>query len=135
MNPNVLVVDDSRTMCMIVRSVFASMSQWQVSTAANGLAALELAKKSRFDLVVTDINMPSMDGLSLVRALRELDHYADTPVLIITTEDNPSQKKEAADLGVYAWVHKPVDPQILIELALELLQDKTNNQECGPTST
>jgi two-component system chemotaxis response regulator CheY len=123
MNPSVLVVDDSRTMRMIVSGIFASLPDWHVSSAENGQAALQLAQQQHFDLIVTDINMPVMDGLSLVRGLRELAGYCDTPVLILTTEDDQSRKLQAADLGVYAWIHKPVDPQDLIELAKELLQD------------
>lgn len=123
MNPNVLVVDDSKTMRMIVSGVFAELPGWQVTTADNGRHALEAAAAGAFDLIVTDINMPVMDGLGFVRALRDLDDYADVPVLILTTEDDEARKLEAADLGVYAWMHKPVDPDALIELAQELLDD------------
>ncbi|MFT4192809.1 MAG: response regulator [Comamonas sp.] len=123
MNPNILVVDDSKTMRMIVGHVFSGLPGWTVATADDGQKALAAAADAAFDLIVTDINMPVMDGLSFIRALREIDRYAETPVLILTTEDDQARKLEATDLGVYAWIHKPVDPDDLVGLALELLGD------------
>ena len=119
----ILVADDSATMRMIVQATLTGAG-WKVLTAGNGQEALEVAKSHPVDLVVSDWNMPVMGGLQLIQGLREQEQYLDVPVLVLTTEDDVDSKMAARDLGVCGWLSKPVDPDVLVELASELLDEQ-----------
>ncbi|CAB3634780.1 MULTISPECIES: response regulator [Achromobacter] len=123
MAATILVADDSATMRMIVQATLTGAG-WKVLTAGNGQEALELAKSHPVDLVVSDWNMPVMGGLELIQGLRQEDEYLDVPVLVLTTEDDVDSKMAARDLGVCGWLSKPVDPDVLVELASELLDEQ-----------
>ena len=120
MTSTILVADDSTTMRMIVKTVL-SQAGWQVLAAKDGQEALALAQTSQVDLVVSDWNMPVMGGLGLIQGLREQPQYQHTPVLVLTTEEDDISKSAARELGVSGWLNKPLDPQVLVELAAELL--------------
>ncbi|OAE60266.1 response regulator [Achromobacter mucicolens] len=123
MTATILVADDSTTMRMIVQATLTGAG-WKVLTACNGQEALEVAKANPVDLVVSDWNMPVKGGLELIQGLREEDRYMDVPVLVLTTEDDVDSKMAARDLGVCGWLSKPVDPDVLVELATELLDEQ-----------
>ena len=123
MAATILVADDSATMRMIVQATLTGAG-WKVLTAGNGQEALEMARRHPVDLVVSDWNMPVMGGLELIQGLREEDQYRDVPVLVLTTEDDVDSKMAARDLGVCGWLSKPVDPDVLVELASELLDEQ-----------
>ena len=117
----ILVADDSATIRIIVQTALTEAG-WKVMVASNGQEALDALGANDFiDLVISDWNMPIMGGLELIEGLRELPFYQDVPVLVLTTEDDGDSKAAARDLGVCGWVHKPVDPDLLIELVSELL--------------
>ncbi|ANN66783.1 response regulator [Bordetella bronchialis] len=122
MTATILVADDSATMRMIVQATLTGAG-WKVLAAGNGKDALALAMEQAepVDLVVSDWNMPVMGGLDLIRGLRQVDRYEEVPVLVLTTEDDVESKTAARDLGVCGWLQKPVDPDLLIEMASELL--------------
>jgi len=124
MAATILVADDSATMRMIVQATLTGAG-WKVLTAGNGQEALEVAKSHPVDLVVSDWNMPVMGGLQLIQGLREQERYLDVPVLVLTTEDDVDSKMAARDLGVCGWLSKPVDPDVLVELASELLDEQS----------
>ena len=123
MAATILVADDSATMRMIVQATLTGAG-WKVLTAGNGQEALEMARRHPVDLVVSDWNMPVMGGLELIQGLRQEDEYLDVPVLVLTTEDDVDSKMAARDLGVCGWLSKPVDPDVLVELASELLDEQ-----------
>ena len=123
MAATILVADDSATMRMIVQATLIGAG-WKVLTACNGQEALEVAMANPVDLVVSDWNMPVKGGLELIQGLREEDRYMDVPVLVLTTEDDVDSKMAARDLGVCGWLSKPVDPDVLVELATELLDEQ-----------
>lgn len=123
MAATILVADDSATMRMIVQATLAGAG-WTVLTAGNGQEALDMAKRHPVDLVVSDWNMPVMGGLELIQGLRQEKEYQDVPVLVLTTEDDVDSKMAARDLGVCGWLSKPVDPDVLVELASELLDEQ-----------
>jgi len=123
MTAMILVVDDSATMRMIVRATL-SEAGWGVLTAADGRQALELARGARVDLLISDWNMPVMDGQALIRGLRGEPGYRDLPVLVLTTEDDGQSKDAARGLGVCGWLNKPLDPGVLVELVAELLDEQ-----------
>jgi two-component system, chemotaxis family, chemotaxis protein CheY len=122
MTATILVADDSATMRMIVQATLTGAG-WQVLAAGNGKDALALALEQArpVDLVVSDWNMPIMGGLDLIRGLRQVERYQDVPVLVLTTEDDVESKTAARDLGVCGWLQKPVDPDLLVEMASELV--------------
>lgn len=123
MTATILVADDSTTMRMIVQATLTGAG-WNVLTACNGQEALEVAMANAVDLVVSDWNMPVKGGLELIQGLREEVRYVDVPVLVLTTEDDVDSKMAARDLGVCGWLSKPVDPDVLVELATELLDEQ-----------
>ena len=106
MSKEVLVVDDSATVRKFV-SVSLSMQGFTVVTACDGMDALEKIPKGRFDLVITDLNMPTMDGFELIRALRESAEFKDLPVIILTSLSDQASKEQGAKLGVGSYVVKP----------------------------
>lgn len=109
----ILAVDDSPSMRDMVRIALTSAG-FDVISAADGREALDLARRSGFDLVLSDVNMPEMDGIELIRALRAESAYRHTPILMLTTESGPDRKKEGKDAGATGWIVKPFDPAQLV---------------------
>jgi two-component system, chemotaxis family, chemotaxis protein CheY len=95
---------------------------FQVEQASDGLEALELARKSAFDLVLSDVNMPVMDGIELIRALRAESAYRHTPILMLTTESSADRKREGKEAGATGWIVKPFDPGQLVATLLRVLR-------------
>jgi len=117
---NILISDDSNSMRQML--IFAlNAANYNVIEAENGLQALELAKIHQFDLIITDINMPLLDGLSLVRELRTLPDYQFKPILLLTTESDPEKKKIAKMAGATGWIIKPFDPDKLLAAVRKVL--------------
>ena len=109
----ILAVDDSPSMRDIVR-IALSGAGFEVTPAADGQQALDLARQSSFDLVLSDVNMPVMDGIALIRALRAEAGYRHTPILMLTTESSADRKREGKDAGATGWIVKPFDPAQLV---------------------
>lgn len=118
---NILITDDSIIMRQMLNMTLTD-ANYGVIEAGNGLEALELAKVHLFDLVITDINMPLLDGLSLVRELRALPSYQFKPILIITTETAQKQKNKAKEVGATGWIGKPFDPDKLLTAVKKVLR-------------
>ncbi len=106
MAKTILVVDDSSTVRKFV-SVSLEMQGFQVSTAKDGMDALEQLPKKKFDLVITDLNMPNMDGFEFIRALRENTDFNDLPVIILTSLADHTNREQGQKLGVLSYVVKP----------------------------
>jgi len=105
----VLVVDDSPTMRgMIQRALVAG--GYQVVEAADGVEALSRLERSQVDVILTDVNMPRMDGLAFIRAVRETTRFARTPILALTTEGESDMKAAGKAAGATGWIVKPFDP-------------------------
>jgi two-component system chemotaxis response regulator CheY len=117
---NILAIDDSPSMRKMVSFTLKEAGH-QVITADNGQSGLEAAKANQADLVLTDVNMPAMDGLSLVRALRELPNYAHVPILVLTTESGGNRKLEGKAAGATGWIVKPFNPEKLLEVVAKVL--------------
>jgi two-component system chemotaxis response regulator CheY len=109
----VLVVDDSASMRNMVMATLASAGH-QVKDAENGEVALALAKNAKFDAVITDLNMPVMDGITLVKHLRALANYTYTPILLLTTESAGDKKMAGKEAGATGWLVKPFNPEKLL---------------------
>jgi two-component system chemotaxis response regulator CheY len=96
-------------------------SGYQVVEAEDGVKALEVAKTRSIDVVLTDQNMPNMDGLSLVKNLRSLPAYKDTPIMMLTTESSDEMKQKGRDAGATGWMVKPFDPDKLVRMLKALI--------------
>ena len=110
---NILIVDDSASMRQMVTYTLKQEGH-QVTEAADGQDALGKAKGASFELVITDVNMPKMDGITLVRELRGLPAFKFTPILLLTTESAPEKKQEGKQAGATGWLVKPFDPDQLL---------------------
>lgn len=120
MTNSILVVDDTRSMRKMVASVLQAAG-YAVEEAEDGAEALEKAKARVFDLVVTDHNMPRMDGVTLVRALRELPQYDDVALLVLSTENAPELKAKGREAGATGWMAKPFDPEKMLEIVRQFI--------------
>ena len=110
---SILTVDDSASMRQMV-SFTLTGAGYEVIEATNGKEALEIAKTRQFDLVVTDMNMPHMDGLSLIMELRNLSEFKFIPILMLTTESGADKKQAGKAAGATGWIVKPFDPERLL---------------------
>lgn len=120
MTPSVLAVDDSVAMRHILEATL-NAGGYATTLAKDGRDGLAkalaaVAAERRFDLILTDQNMPGLNGLELIRALRELSPYVDTPILLLTTEDSEAFKDAAREAGASGWLLKPLDPGVLTDV-------------------
>lgn len=112
MSRKALTVDDSKTMREMV-SFTLKGAGFDVIEAEDGVDAIRVLGDNKVDLIITDVNMPNMDGIELVRRLRSNDNFKFTPILILTTEGDASKKEEGKSAGATGWVVKPFDPEKL----------------------
>ena len=112
---SILAVDDSVSMRQLIAWTLRSAG-YHVIEAADGASALAQAGTIDVDLVITDQNMPGMDGLALTRSLRADARLRDVPVLILSTDDDPDLKQAARSAGATGWLTKPFEPQRLLEV-------------------
>lgn len=117
----ILAVDDSASMRQMV-SFTLKGAGYDVVEAADGAKALEAAKGQKFDLVLSDVNMPVMDGISLIKALRALPAFRFTPILMLTTESGDNKKAEGKAAGATGWIVKPFSPDQLINTVKKVLR-------------
>ena len=120
MAKTVLTVDDSASIRQMVSFTLKSAG-YEVVEAVDGMDGLEKAKGKAFNLVLTDQNMPRMDGTSLTRKLRETSQYRSTPILILTTESSDQMKMAGRAAGATGWLVKPFDPPKLLEVTKKVL--------------
>ena len=109
----ILAVDDSPSMREMIR-IALSEAGFAVTEVPDGRQALHMARQDRYDLVLSDVHMPNMDGIELIRALRSEPAYRHTPILMLTTESSPERKREGKLAGATGWIVKPFDPTQLI---------------------
>ena len=94
---------------------------YEVFKATDGVEALDFARANTVDLVITDINMPNMDGFTLIKELRKLSSYKFTPILTLTTEDSSEKKHMGKIAGATGWIVKPFDPDNLLQTVRRVL--------------
>lgn len=111
----ILVVDDSKSTRFMVATVLASAGH-QITEARDGLEALRMAQTEKYNLVVSDINMPMMDGLELLKELRKTEGYRFTPIIILTTAESDGMKLKGREAGATAWITKPFSTAKLLEV-------------------
>ena len=118
---SILAVDDSASMRQMVTFTL-KCAGYNVVEAVDGQDALEKSSKSDFDLVLTDQNMPRMDGISLTKKLRDSPKFKATPILILTTESSDQMKQAGRTAGATGWLVKPFDPAKLIEVIRKVIR-------------
>ena len=116
----IFIVDDSTTMRQMVNFTLSSAGH-EVVEAMNVDEALKLAPSKKFDLVISDINMPGRSGIDLVRALRALPAFKQTPILMLTTESQPEMRDAGRAAGATGWIVKPFNPEGLMEMVNKVL--------------
>ena len=114
MTKTILTVDDSRTMRDMLQIALAGAG-YRVIQAVDGIDGLETLEAQGADVVITDINMPRMDGFGFIEGLRAKPDHRATPVLVLTTEGDPAKKQRARDAGATGWIVKPFDPVKLLD--------------------
>jgi two-component system, chemotaxis family, chemotaxis protein CheY len=117
----VLIADDSKTSQMLVKTTLQRIPDLEFVTADDGRAALDVVEKGHIDLLVTDINMPEMDGIELVRAVRARTDTRSLPILIITAKGEEAARDQGLALGANGYILKPVSGRELAEQAVRLL--------------
>jgi len=117
----ILVVDDSASFRNVV-SIALKDAGYQVIQAGDGKDALGKLDGKKIHLIISDVNMPVMDGLSFVKAAKQLAAYRFTPIIMLTTEAGESKKAEGKAAGVRAWVVKPFQPPVLLDAVAKLVQ-------------
>ncbi|MBH0000602.1 response regulator [Pseudoalteromonas sp. NSLLW24] len=117
----ILAVDDSASMRQMV-SFTLKTAGFDVTEAKDGSEALAIAKQQDFDAVISDVNMPLMDGITLIRELRTLPSYKFTPLLMLTTESGLEKKIEGKAAGATGWIVKPFNPDQLLAVIKKVIR-------------
>ena len=116
----ILAVDDSASMRQMVTFTLKDAG-YDVVEAADGQQALQAAKSGKFDLVLSDVNMPVMDGITLIKELRAMGNFKFTPILMLTTEAGADKKTEGKQAGATGWIVKPFNPEKLLDTVKKVL--------------
>ncbi len=120
MTASILTVDDSASLRMAIRIALTGAG-YAVTEAGDGVEGLAKAAATRFDMIVTDLNMPNMDGLTMIRELRSQPAQAGIPIIFLTTESDAEMKAQAKAAGATGWLVKPFVPDQLVKVARKVL--------------
>lgn len=117
---NILIVDDSASVRQVV-SITLRQAGYDVIEGNDGKDALSKLTGQKVHLIISDVNMPNMDGISLVRAVKQLPAYKFTPIVMLTTESQEAKKREGQEAGAKAWIVKPFKPDQLLGVVQKLV--------------
>ena len=121
MSSKILIVDDSTAARELMASTVQAMQGVEVFTATNGFDALRVLPKHQFSLIITDVNMPDLNGLELIRFVKQNPHYKDTPLFVVTTENRALDREKGLAMGASEYVIKPFEPGTLTALVEKYL--------------
>jgi two-component system chemotaxis response regulator CheY len=116
-----LVVDDSPTMRQMVSFTLTNAGFTVIEAEHGKDAVAKVSGGSKVDLVVTDLNMPEMDGIALIKELRKMACFKFTPILMLTTESAEEKKKDGKDAGATGWIVKPFNPELMLKVIAKVL--------------
>ena len=122
-----LVADDSTTMRSMVSVSFKRLG-WECITAKDGQEALEFLGSNEFDFIVTDINMPKIDVIELIKQIRKNTVYKNVPIIALTTESNKEAKLRGKEAGADGWMIKPFKPEVLADAIDRLIKKQMQNK-------
>ena len=117
----VLIVEDSKATRELLAATVQSIEGVEVVVAANGFDALKVLPRHRFALIITDINMPDINGLELINFVKKNPHYRDTPLFVVTTESRAADREKGLSLGAAEYVQKPFEPDLFADLVRRYL--------------
>lgn len=117
-----LVVEDSQVMRQLLVFALTRVRDLEVVEAGDGVDALRKLQVGRFDIIITDINMPIMDGLKLIKRVRSDESYQTVPIIVVTTEGSQEDRSRALALGANAYITKPIQGPQVVAKVKELLQ-------------
>jgi two-component system chemotaxis response regulator CheY len=120
MSKTIITVDDAATMRKMISFTLKGAGH-DVIEAGDGAEAFATPKTRGVDLVITDVNMPNMDGITLTRNLRTLPQFAQTPIILLTTESSPEKKAEGKAAGATGWIVKPFQQEQLLAVVAKVL--------------
>ncbi len=120
MTASILTVDDSPSIRVAIKIALTNAG-YTVTEAANGAEGIEKAQAAAFDMIITDLNMPVMDGLTMIEEMRKLPSLMGVPIVFLTTESDAGMKARAKAAGATGWLTKPFDPDTLARLAKKVL--------------
>ncbi|MDX1763627.1 MAG: response regulator [bacterium] len=120
----ILIVEDSSTMRSLIASTLEEMEDFDITEVASGFEALKALPGKPFDLIITDINMPDINGLELVSFVKKHPSYKETPLMIVTTEKGAEDRKRGMSLGADTYLTKPFDAEELQTAVTRLLEKK-----------
>ncbi|HSC80290.1 MAG TPA: response regulator [Chitinolyticbacter sp.] len=120
MGKTILIVDDSLSLRQTVGIALKSAG-YDVVEASDGRDALGKLDGRKYNLIISDVNMPNMDGLSFVKAAKQLPGYKFTPIIMLTTEGDETKKQDGKAAGVRAWLLKPFQPPVLLDAVAKLV--------------
>jgi two-component system chemotaxis response regulator CheY len=120
MAKTILIVDDSASMRQVI-GIALKDAGYELIEAGDGNEALKKLDGAKIHLIISDINMPNMDGISFVREVKQNPRYKFTPIIMLTTEVNQAKKDAAKEAGAKAWVNKPFQPKTLLEAVSKLI--------------
>jgi len=112
----VLIVDDSKSTRELIVAAIEQLDGFSVYESASGFEALKILPRHRFDLIITDINMPDINGLELINFVKKNPNYRDTPLFIISTESSETDRQRGLALGAAEYLIKPFEPEALTSL-------------------
>lgn len=118
---NILIVEDSETTRSLIRAVIEEIRDFNIIEAASGFEALKILPQEKFNLIITDINMPDINGLELIRFVKTNPLYKDIPLIIVTTERGEEDRKKGMSLGASAYITKPFKADELKEAIKRVL--------------
>lgn len=121
MSKKILIAEDSQTMRSLIASTISVMGGYELIEAANGFEALRILPREKVDLVITDINMPDINGLELISFIKNNPNYKETPLFIISTEGSEKDREKGLSLGADAYLVKPFNPEELQALIRKYL--------------
>ncbi|CAA2143821.1 response regulator [Hyphomicrobium sp. ghe19] len=120
MTASILTVDDSSSIRVAIK-IALSGAGYSVTEAVDGADGIRKANAGKFDLIVTDLNMPVMDGLTMIEELRKIPAHCGTPIIFLTTESDAAMKQRAKAAGATGWLTKPFDAETLVKIVKKVL--------------
>ena len=123
MAKKILLIDDSEMVLQILGAMIEDVG-YELETASDGMQGLEELGENDYDCLITDLNMPVMDGYTFIKKVREMEKYSDTPIIIVTTEKEASDKEKGFEVGADIYLVKPVQKEELQE-KLKMLLDES----------
>jgi two-component system chemotaxis response regulator CheY len=122
MSKRILIVEDSPAMRQLLRLAIRRFPEVEVDEVGDGVAALKALAQSEYHIVFVDLNMPVLDGLKLIKRIREDERHAQTRIVVVTTEESPEVERHALELGANQYVRKPVNRKVIERVLRDVLR-------------